>query len=252
MADQIEQPPAIPAAALIVMRPRLVGPPDILFIRRASTLAFAAGAYAFPGGRVDPEDRPPAEAADGKDMDAEDRVARLCAIRETLEETGLAIGHDPSPDREAIARWRAGTERQLPIGLGARLAPERLVPFARWLPSEHVVRRFDTRFYLVEADTALDPIPDGGEIEEAFWAPAQAVLDRCKAGQGRALFPTRRLLERLALFTHIEDAMADAIARPERIITPWVEQIDGRDWLRIPEDAGYPVNREIVETAMRY
>lgn len=251
MADQIEQPPAIPAAALIVMRPRLAAPPDILFIRRASTLAFAAGAFAFPGGRVDPGDV--AEAVGhGDDAEAADRVGRLCAIRETLEETGLAIGHVPPPDHDAIAHWRAGGDRALPIGAGARLALEHLVPFARWLPSEHVVRRFDTRFYLTEADISADPIPDGGEIDQAFWAPAHAVLERCAAGRGRALFPTRRLLERLARFARIEDAMADAAAWPERIITPWLERKDGREWLCIPEDAGYPVCREVAETAMRY
>jgi hypothetical protein len=37
-----------------------------------------------------------------------------------------------------------------------------------------------------------------------------------------------------------------------RIVTPWRETRDGQEWLCIPEDAGYPVTRESIETAMRY
>jgi len=46
-------PPPIPAATLILMRPNRSGAPDILFIERAQTMAFAAGALVFPGGRID-------------------------------------------------------------------------------------------------------------------------------------------------------------------------------------------------------
>ena len=48
---------AIPAATLVIMRPSDRGGPDeILMVKRSVTMAFAAGAVVFPGGRVDPDD----------------------------------------------------------------------------------------------------------------------------------------------------------------------------------------------------
>jgi hypothetical protein len=63
------------------------------------------------------------------------------------------------------------------------------------------------------------------------------------------MFPTRRNLERLAGFATIEDARADAARHPVQKITPWVEERDGRRWVCIPEEIGYPVTAELFETA---
>jgi hypothetical protein len=65
------------------------------------------------------------------------------------------------------------------------------------------------------------------------------------------IFPTRRNLERLALFDSFEEACANAERHQVRTITPWVEQRQGREWLCIPQDAGYPVTAELLETARR-
>ncbi|MGQ0590584.1 MAG: NUDIX hydrolase, partial [Sphingosinicella sp.] len=48
-------PEPIPAATLILMRPRLSAPSDLLMTERTGQMAFAAGALVFPGGRIDPE-----------------------------------------------------------------------------------------------------------------------------------------------------------------------------------------------------
>src|SRR3546814_17551171 len=46
---------AIPAATLVIMRPApRAGPDEILMVKRATTMAFAAGAVVFPRGRVHP------------------------------------------------------------------------------------------------------------------------------------------------------------------------------------------------------
>ena len=47
--------PAIPAATLILVRDMADGPPEFLMVERAATMAFAAGALVFPGGRTDPD-----------------------------------------------------------------------------------------------------------------------------------------------------------------------------------------------------
>lgn len=216
--------PPIDAASLILMRERPGDAPEYLMVQRGASLVFAASAYVFPGGRVDPEDR--AEAALRlPQLDAADAAARIAAIRETAEETGIAL------ETPLVA----------------------LVPFARWLPvHEEVVRRFDTRFYLARIDHDAEPKADGVESSHAFWASAQDVLDRCERGDGRAIFPTRRLLERLARFASFAEARAEAERLPQRIISPWEEQRDGQARLCIPDDAGYPVTSEAIETAFRY
>lgn len=215
--------PVLPAASLILMRDRPTGPPDIMMVRRSAALVFAAGAYVFPGGRVDPADVAAAAAHDAGD--AGERAARIAALRETGEETGIADA----------------------------AAPGDLTPFARWLPPIDVPRRFDTRFFLAQArDDGAEPVADGTESEAAFWASAQAVLDDCAAGRGHAIFPTRRLLERLAQYRSFAEARDHAARLPERTIAPWIEQRDDGPWLCIPRDAGYPVTEERIGTTARF
>ncbi len=232
---------ARPAASLILMRDRRTSAPELLIVQRSAGLAFAAGAYVFPGGRVDPGDHASA-ARLCSHLEPEEGAARLAAVRETWEETSVAVGLHPAP---------APGEPVLQAP-GIRFDAAALIPFARWLPQEVVVRRFDTRFYLAEATGDAEPVADGVETAHAFWATATDVLERCLTGQGRAIFPTRRLLERLARFPSFAQARAEAERLPQQIITPWIEQRADGAWLRIPADAGYPVTEERIETATRY
>lgn len=207
-------PPPIPAATLILMRTAASGPPELLMMERPADMAFAAGALVFPGGRIEPED-----AAGGAD---DETAARRAAVRETAEETGIAVD------------------------------PEALIPYARWCPNFRETRRFDARFYLAEAPAnAPPPVPQPGEAVRAFWASAAATLAELAAGRAHAIFPTRRNLERLAQFKTFAAARADALAHPIRMITPWIEQRSGEPYLCIPDDLGYPVAAELLATARR-
>lgn len=229
----------IPAATLIVLRPGRAGP-EVLMVERAATLTFAPGALVFPGGRIDAGDRSIAATLGGE---VEDTAARIAAIRETIEEAGLAIGVD-----SALAATRAAllagepVETMLPA---AAFDLDALVPFARWLPLGLSHRIFDTRFYLARGDG--DPVADGHENVRAFWARPANVLE----GGGRLIFPTRRNLERLATYRSLEAAFDDACARPVRTITPWVEVRGGIDHLCIPDDLGYPVTAEPMAAVQR-
>ena len=215
----------LPAASLILMRDRLAGPPEIVMVRRSDTLVFAAGAYVFPGGRVDPVDVVAAAGRAAAVGDAEEWAARIAAVRETHEETGIADAADVAA----------------------------LVPFARWLPPVEAPRRFDTRFYLARArDDVADPVADGVESSAAFWATAADVLADCRAGRGHAIFPTRRLLERLARFASFAEAREQAERLPAQTIAPWIEQRADGAWLCIPTDAGYPVSEELLGRTARF
>ena len=248
-------PEPIPAATLIVMRPaRSGGAPEILMIERSTTMAFAAGALVFPGGRVDPDDHVSASLFAPH---LEDAAPRIAAIRETVEETGIAPALSPAPDPATARTLRAAMRGGGPFsdileqhGLTPRLVS--LVPFARWCPNFRETRRFDTLFYLAEAPAGAAPATaDEDEAVRAFWASAAEVLHEIETGRSQAIFPTRRNLERLARFGSIDEARADAALHPVRKITPWVEDREGGRFVCIPEDAGYPVTAEPFETARR-
>lgn len=247
-------PEPIPAATLILMRRSASGPPEILMMERAETMAFAAGALVFPGGRIDPDDHSTAAALGSPLPDA---AARIAAIRETIEETGIVPAIDPAPDSHAAADLRQGIATGEPfaallerMGLEPRL--DALTPFARWCPNFREARRFDALFYLAEAPAvAMRHSADQAEAVRTFWASADGILSEIEAGRAHAIFPTRRNLERLAGFASIDEARADAAAHPVEKITPWVEERQGRRFVCIPDGIGYPVTAEPYETARR-
>jgi 8-oxo-dGTP pyrophosphatase MutT (NUDIX family) len=247
-----ELPDAIPAATLVLMREAGAGPPELLVTERTGRMAFAAGALVFPGGRIDPDDH---DSAAGSALP--DAAARIAAIRETIEETGLAIGLHPAPGAAAIDALREGIMREQPFAPllaahGLALDLGALTPFARWCPNFRETRRFDTLFFLAEAPPdAPAPTVSEHEAVRAFWASAADILAEVEAGEAHVIFPTRRNLERLARFASIADARADAALHPVTCITPWVETRGGAPHVCIPEGIGYPVTSEPLETARR-
>jgi 8-oxo-dGTP pyrophosphatase MutT (NUDIX family) len=237
---------AIPAATLIVVRPSDVRPPELLMVERAGGMAFAAGAWVFPGGRIDEADR--AGVDDG---------ALVAAVRETIEETGIPAGIAPVPDRQTAL----ALQRELLAGAGLGSVLERrglkidapaLTRFARWVPKFHAVRRFDTMFFLARCPPGeWHPNVVAGECADARWLTAREVLDRDARGEARLIFPTRRNLERLAQHNSFDAIRADALAHPVEAVTPWVEERDGERFITIPGHLGYPVTQEKLDGLWR-
>ncbi len=156
-----DSPEPIPAATLVLMR-AAGGAPELLMIERARTMAFAAGALVFPGGRIDPDDHVVAERF-GPELDH--AAARVAAIRETIEETGIAPAFMPAAPSATMSQLRQELEDGTPFS--ALLEHHRLsldlsslVPFARWCPNFKEARRFDTLFFLARApQDAAEPRP---------------------------------------------------------------------------------------------
>ncbi|WP_157218857.1 NUDIX hydrolase [Flavisphingomonas formosensis] len=248
----------IPAATLILMRPRHGLPPELLMVERSSAMVFAAGAMVFPGGRIDPGDHALAAAeAKRTGIDRDDAAARIAAIRETVEETGVAIAIEPQPDAALVGHLRAALRDGSDFGAllaahGLSLEIGRLAPFARWCPPPRLEKRtFDTRFYLAEAMHMTEAMPDGGESIRAIWMSAADAIADSDAGHHRVIFPTRRNLERLAQFSTLAEAAAQAEAIGITTITPFVEQRNGEQWLCISDGLGYPITGEPLATATR-
>jgi 8-oxo-dGTP pyrophosphatase MutT (NUDIX family) len=241
--------PAIPAATLVTVRERPGDAPELLMVERAEGMAFAGGALVFPGGRIDDGDRRMAAT--------DDSAAAVAAIRETLEEAAIPVGLSPVPSVETCLEMQAELLADEPFELllerhGLELQLEALIPFARWVPKFHATRRFDTVFFLARAPGS-DRIPyvAEGECRGALWISATDALDRESRGEARLIFPTRRNLERLAKHSSFEDMQADAEAHPIEPISPWVEEIDGENFITIPEGVGYPVTRERLDGLWR-
>lgn len=249
------QTKTVPAATVVIFRRNSAGgPAQLLLVERNASLAFAGGATVFPGGKIDPADRELAAKLGG---DPDLAAARIAAVRETLEETGLVVGI-VGPVSGVIA---ADARRMLlelgelaPIldAFGWALAPDRLVPFARWWPKGRPERVFDTRFFVADLGTgAVEIEVDATENRHLFWASAAEALDLAEQGKIKIIFPTRRNLERLALFNTYDEVRQHVEVFPIDVISPFVELQNGEPWLMIPDGLGYPVLGEPIETALR-
>jgi 8-oxo-dGTP pyrophosphatase MutT (NUDIX family) len=203
-------PPAVvrPAATVVLLRPTSPGaaattpdaePFEVYVLQRATTMVFG-GVYAFPGGGVDPTDRPETVRRDWAErLGLPDEAARAvvgAAVRELFEEAGVllagseqaTLGDISAPDWEAdraAVQRRELTMTELLDRRGLRLRDDLLFPWSRWITPEFEPKRFDTWFFvalLPEAQTARNL---SGEADRAAWIGP-------RAANGLAMLPPTR------------------------------------------------------------
>ena len=247
------------AATILIVRDGHVGL-EVLMVERHANIGFAGGALVWPGGKIDPADFDAGwldAATNLVPYEADERAARVGAIREAYEECGLLLAtRDGTPvgrHAESLTHMRQAVDKDATLfqplvrGHGLTLTPHDLHPFARWIPPPALHKRFDTRFYLARLPEGQTPIQDGTEAVDILWIRPQDALDQLAAGTRKIIFPTARNLELLALSSSVEAAFADLAVRPQGIIQPVIE--DNR--LKIRTDLGYPITEELMETALR-
>jgi 8-oxo-dGTP pyrophosphatase MutT (NUDIX family) len=148
------------AATVIVLRDR-IHEPSVLMGQRGASAAFMPNKFVFPGGAVDPEDAhvpfadPLSPLCESRLTDgvAKDRALALAgaAIRELWEETGQILGRPGTWDAPPH-NWQDFAAR----GHVPSAAPLQFVFRAITPPGRP--RRFDARFFLLDADDlASDP-----------------------------------------------------------------------------------------------
>ncbi len=162
------------AATLILVR-RDQASPRVLMGKRASGHKFMPDKYVFPGGRVDATDSRAVACTElGAETDAKlrlqsrrhPRAFALTAIRETFEETGLIVARPQAMPRNAPKGWQAFHD------LGAAPDLSGLVFIGRAITPPYRPKRFDARFFMAEAETALideRPPVDGAELSDLQW-----------------------------------------------------------------------------------
>ena len=170
------QPSARPKDAATLILVRRDGPkPRVLVGKRSNKHAFMPDKYVFPGGRVDPEDsRAPSvsELASPVEQKLQLKARRkprafgLTAIRETFEETGLIIGQPSREDMRAPANWVPFLDE------GALPCLTNLEFIGRAITPPYRPRRFDARFFIANAETALideRAAASGAELVDVRW-----------------------------------------------------------------------------------
>lgn len=162
--DASEHP--LPVAGTVVLLRATEPGFEVLLIRRPDRGSFA-GAWVFPGGKVEPGDR--------RDGEGELEDARRAAIRETIEEVGLAVD-DP-------------------------------VVLSEWRPPAEAPTRIRTWFFLAEAP-GDEPSPSADEVVEFSWATPDAALARHAAGEWTLFPPTWITLHQLSVFSDAASALA--------------------------------------------
>lgn len=177
-------------AATLILLDRSGPSPKVLLGRRSNRHKFMPGAFVFPGGSVDPQDRlmspgaaldPRAEAKLMSNMRrptaARARALALAAIRETFEETGLVVGaRGTSPAGVPSGPWNAFVE----TGVRPDLSSVHFI--ARAITPPRRVRRYDTRFFTADATAIAHRVegkvgPDS-ELVELVWVPLDGIKQR--------------------------------------------------------------------------
>jgi 8-oxo-dGTP pyrophosphatase MutT (NUDIX family) len=249
-------PKPIPASTLVIFRDQPgQSAPDLLMVERSAKMVFAAGAAVFPGGRIDDADFEYAKALGHDDFD--EYGARIAAVRESIEETGIAVAVEGDLDAKRVLEARDALHKGTVLAdicnqFDWQLELEKLIPFSRWCPPFAEKRVFDTRFYMISHDDhqALATV-DETENYNLFWGNAQSVLDRAEAGDVKIIFPTKRNLERLAQFGSFDEAVAHVKDHPSVMVSPNIEKRGDEVHLCIPEGIGYPVTSEPMEAVQR-
>jgi len=190
---------------------------EALLVRRGAERRFASGFHAFPGGRLDPDDREvPVVGAEGE-------VAALvaCATRELFEETGilLADGAARVPGDVRVRGRRAildGTLRWEDFlrENGLVLSTGLLVPAGRWVTPESSPLRFDARFFLARLPSGERAEIWPGELAGGGFTAAASAIAQWERGE--ILFHPPQLHALRALASAGEPPLELFRAPPER------------------------------------
>lgn len=228
------------AATVMLLRDAPAGPgTEVFLLRRRTSMAFAGGACAYPGGSVDPRDESEVRwAGPGPDewsrrlgTDPAAAQAVVCAaVRETFEEAGVllagatagtVVADTTGPDWEADRRALVARELSFAEFLGRRsllLRDDLLGAWARWITPEFEERRYDTWFFAARLPGGQRSRNASTEADRAEWTTPAAALAGYDRGELLMMPPTVATLRDLAAHPSADAVLRAAAAG--RDLTP--------------------------------
>ncbi|WP_327235259.1 NUDIX hydrolase [Streptomyces sp. NBC_01317] len=225
------------------------GRPEVHMLRRQASMAFAAGAYVYPGGGVDPrdDDRPVGWAGPGRDVwarrlgvDAASAQAIVCAaVRETFEEAGVLLagetaetvvgdttGDDWEADRAALVRHELSFADLLDRR-GLVLRSDLLGAWARWITPEFEPRRYDTWFFVAALPIGQRTRNASTEADRTVWIGPGAATEAYDRGDLLMMPPTVSTLRALAPYGSVAEVLATAGDRDLTPVLATARLVDG-------------------------
>lgn len=248
--------PVVPKrAATVILLKDTDGGPAVHMLRRRASMAFAGGAYAYPGGGVDPRDDDrtvrwagPTRAwwADRLGVGETAAQAIVCAaVRETYEESGVLLagptpdtvtGDTTAPDWEAARAALVARELSFAEFLDDRgliLRSDLLGAWTRWITPEFEPRRYDTWFFVAALPPGQRTRNASTEADRTVWITPPAAASAYDAGDLLMMPPTIATLRELSPYGTAAEALEASRARdlapvlaqaklePERITLSW-------------------------------
>ncbi|WP_326737130.1 NUDIX hydrolase [Streptomyces sp. NBC_00464] len=224
------------AATVMLLRDAAAGTgggPAVHMLRRRTSMAFAGGAYAYPGGGVDPRDDDRLVGWAGPSLEdwakrlgagtpAEAQAIVCAAVRETYEEAGVLLagptagtvvtdttGADWEADREAlVARELSFAEFLDRRGLVLR--SDLLGAWARWITPEFEPRRYDTWFFVAALPAGQRTRNASTEADRTVWIGPGEAADGYDRGELTMMPPTVSTLRALRPYATAAQALEAA------------------------------------------
>jgi 8-oxo-dGTP pyrophosphatase MutT (NUDIX family) len=214
----------VPASTVALLRDVNDGV-EVCMLRRPGRSSFAADAFVFPGGAVDPADGTLPEAY------------RIAGVREVLEEVGLLIGGAAADtgDDDLVERVGAAREHVLRGGNftdalaehGLAITPDELVRIAHFITPPREGRRYDTWFFGMRVGPQQDVHVHAAEAVEGGWHRPEAMLQLQRPA---IMPPTKMMCHEFARLGSVDAILTTLGERPVEVtdITPeliasWME-----------------------------
>ena len=267
----IDTPPR--DAATVVMLRDAPGGLEVFLLKRASASDVLAGAYVFPGGKIDPADAALATQLDRQaaalqaalgEPGATAEFAASCyvaALREAFEESGVLFAHGASAPQvaRATALLREGRGFAEVLGeTGLQLDTGSVLPWSRWVTPRMASvssKRFDTRFFVAAVPPVQTARHDDYEATASVWIAPRAALEQYREGRIDLAPPQIMSLAHLARHADVASVLAEARIKAPALVQP--EPFDDEQGVRVlcyPGDPRHSVPERALPgpTRLRY
>jgi 8-oxo-dGTP pyrophosphatase MutT (NUDIX family) len=259
-----EPRPLLQAATVLLLRDGPSGV-EVLMVHRHAEMHFG-DAWVFPGGKIDAADSDTSLLSRFSEEQCTRCMQRLAvagapaasqeiaialhvaACREVFEETGLLLAACTAEQITRIQSQcaaiaaRSGAFAELLAAENLQLNLDQLTYWTHWITPSGSPKRFDTRFFAVQAPAGQDVLADSSESSEFVWiAPAKMIAERSNMN-ATVLPPTMLTLMDLAACAARHDSVAAMLAseagRKAIVIMPKLQR-DGEATMTI-----YPWDRD--------